>query len=85
VAGPLQVAVVGDGPQARELLKVARGSTSPGLVIAHGSPDAPGIPLLAARPLVAGRPAAYLCRGFVCESPVTTPQELASSLDESQA
>jgi len=80
VAGPLQVAVVGDGPQANDLLRVARGSTSPGLVTAHGSPDAPGIPLLAGRPLVAGRAAAYLCRGLVCDRPVMTPEELASAL-----
>src|ERR1019366_4135062 len=33
VAGPLQVAVAGGGPRARELLRVARASTSPGLVI----------------------------------------------------
>jgi uncharacterized protein YyaL (SSP411 family) len=79
-AGPLQVAVSGDGPQASELLRVARASTSPGLVTAHGSPDTPGIPLLADRPLVAGQPAAYLCRGFVCDRPVTTPQELAAAL-----
>jgi len=79
-AGPLQVAVVGSGPQARELVRVARASTSPGLVIAHGSPDAPGIPLLASRPLVAGGPAAYVCRGFVCDRPVTTAAELAAAL-----
>jgi len=80
-AGPLQVAVVGDGPQARDLLRVARGSTSPGLVTAHGSPDAPGIPLLADRPLVAGGAAAYVCRGFVCDRPVTTPEQLTALLE----
>ncbi len=80
VAGPLQVAICGQGPGARELLGVARDSTSPGLVTAHGSPDTPGIPLLAGRPLVAGPAAAYLCRGFVCDRPVTTPEELASAL-----
>jgi uncharacterized protein YyaL (SSP411 family) len=79
-AGPLQVAVAGDGSQARELLQIARASTSPGLVTAHGSPDAPGIPLLADRPLVRGRAAAYLCRGFVCDRPVTTPAELTKAL-----
>ena len=80
-AGPLQVAVVGDGPPARELVRIARGSTSPGLVIAHGLPDAPEIPLLANRPLVAGGAAAYVCRGFVCDRPVTTPEALASALE----
>ena len=79
--GPHQVAVVGEGPQARELLRVARRSTSPGLVTAHGSPEAPGIPLLANRPLVTGGAAAYVCRGFVCDRPVTTPEELTSALE----
>jgi uncharacterized protein YyaL (SSP411 family) len=80
-AGPQQVAVAGGGPGARELLRVARASTSPGLVTAHGSPDTPGIPLLANRPLVAGGAAAYLCRGFVCDRPVTTPEQLTSALE----
>jgi len=80
VAGPFQVAVVGDGAQARELLQVAQASSSPGLVIAHGSPDTPGVPLLADRPLVAGGAAAYVCRGFVCDRPVTSGSSLSLAL-----
>jgi uncharacterized protein len=79
-AGPQQVAVVGKGPRAEEMIRVARASTSPGLVTAHGSPDEPGIPLLADRPLVAGGAAAYVCRGFVCDLPVRTPGELSAVL-----
>jgi uncharacterized protein YyaL (SSP411 family) len=37
------------------------------------------VPLLAARPLVDGAPAAYVCRGFVCDRPVTTPDEVAAA------
>ena len=80
-AGPLQVAVVGQGPRAQQLLRVARASTSPGLVTAHGAPDTPGIPLLADRPLMGGDAAAYVCRGFVCDQPVTTSEELAATLE----
>jgi uncharacterized protein YyaL (SSP411 family) len=80
VAGPLQVAVVGSGPAADALLAAARTSTSPGLVLAFGEPDADGLPLLANRPLLAGEPAAYVCRGFVCERPVGTPAELLAAL-----
>ncbi|MEO8518480.1 MAG: thioredoxin domain-containing protein [Dermatophilaceae bacterium] len=79
-AGPQQVAVVGDGTQAQEMMRVARASTSPGLVVAHGSPDELGVPLLASRPLVDGAAAAYVCRGFVCDLPVTTPEDLAAAL-----
>ena len=37
------------------------------------------MPLLADRPLVDGGPAAYVCRGFVCDRPVTHPDELPLS------
>ena len=80
VAGPLQVAVVGDDDAAAELAAVARASTSPGLVVAVGAPDTPGVPLLADRPLVRGGAAAYVCRGFVCDLPVTTAEDLAAQL-----
>ncbi|MBO0610734.1 thioredoxin domain-containing protein [Myceligenerans salitolerans] len=80
-AGPLQVAVVGHDDEARSALEhVARGATTPGLVVAVGEPGAPGTPLLADRPLVEGRAAAYVCRGFVCDRPVTTAEDLADAL-----
>ena len=59
---------------------MARGAVSPGLVVAVGEPDTPGVPLLADRPLVDGGAAAYVCRGFVCDRPVTTPENLAARL-----
>ncbi|MDU0314495.1 thioredoxin domain-containing protein [Phycicoccus sp. M110.8] len=80
VAGPLQVAVVGEGVDAAELLATARASSSPGLVLAHGRPDSPGVPLLADRPLVRGAAAAYVCRGFVCDAPVTDAAALSAAL-----
>jgi uncharacterized protein YyaL (SSP411 family) len=80
-AGPLQVAVVGHDDEARAALEhVARRAVSPGLVVAVGEPDAPGVPLLAGRPLVDGQAAAYVCRGFVCDRPVTTAADLAAAL-----
>ncbi|ANC32170.1 thioredoxin domain-containing protein [Isoptericola dokdonensis] len=79
-AGPLQVAVVGTGPAAAELLATARCAHVAGAVVVPGAPDADGVPLLADRPLVGGSPAAYVCRGFVCDRPVTTPEDLAAAL-----
>jgi hypothetical protein len=49
-------------------------------VVVAGDPDTPGVPLLAHRPLVGGASAAYVCRGFVCDRPVTTPEELTAVL-----
>ena len=83
LAGPVQVAVVSpsdDDPTATRLLAATRWSTSPGLVLAHGRPDADGSPLLAQRPLVGGRPAAYVCHGFVCDAPVTDVEGLHAAL-----
>ncbi len=80
-AGPLQVAVVGHDDGARLALeRAARAATSPGLVVTVGEPDAPGVPLLADRPLVGEQAAAYVCRGFVCDRPVTGVDELERAL-----
>ena len=77
--GPLQIAVVAVDPQAHAgLLRQARHSAPGGTVIVAGQPDTPGVPLLAQRPLVDGAPAAYVCRGSICDRPVTTEPDLAA-------
>ena len=82
LAGPLEVAVVGDrdDPAADALHAAALASPSPGLVVARGRPGEDGLPLLADRPLVDGTSAAYVCRGFVCERPTTDAVALAAAL-----
>ena len=81
LAGPVQVAVVGPDAAARAgLLRVAAGAVGGGAVVLGGEPEAAGVPLLAGRPLVDGAPAAYVCRGYVCDRPVTTPEELRAAL-----
>jgi uncharacterized protein YyaL (SSP411 family) len=79
--GPVQVAVVGPDAEARgdlfgEAARLAHG----GAVVLAGVPDADDVPLLAGRPLVEGEPAAYVCRGYVCDRPVTTTRDLAATL-----
>ena len=83
LTGPLQVAIAyapGQAAQAEALVVAARQSQSPGLVLAHGGPDTPGIPLLAGRPLVRELATAYVCRGFVCDAPVTELEALRAAL-----
>jgi uncharacterized protein YyaL (SSP411 family) len=82
VRGPLQVAVTGaaDDPARAALAAHARRTAPGGTVVVAGEPDAPGVPLLADRPLVDGGPAAYVCRGSVCDRPVTTPDALTTAL-----
>jgi uncharacterized protein YyaL (SSP411 family) len=48
---------------------------------AAGAPGAEGLPLLAERGPVDGKPTAYVCRRYVCELPVTDPGALARQLD----
>ena len=48
---------------------------------AAGRGPAEAVPLLAGRGLVAGAPAAYVCRNFTCRMPVTDPKELRAALD----
>ena len=82
LTGPYEIAVVGhaDDPRRAALLRAALTSPSPGAVVVPGEPGDTDVPLLADRPLVNGQPAAYVCRGFVCDRPVTSPEELAAAL-----
>jgi uncharacterized protein YyaL (SSP411 family) len=48
---------------------------------AAGSSAAAGLPLLADRPAIDGKPTAYVCRRYVCQLPVTDPAALAVQLD----
>ncbi|SFB59825.1 hypothetical protein SAMN05216266_12465 [Amycolatopsis marina] len=80
-SGPVQVAVVGPDARSRaDLLAEAARAAHGGAVVLAGTPDADGVPLLAGRPLVEGGPAAYVCRGYVCDRPVTTTADLAAAL-----
>ncbi|MFD9795734.1 thioredoxin domain-containing protein [Streptomyces sp. NPDC059070] len=76
--GPREVAVV--GPVGGELHRAALLGRAPGAVVAAGEPGGAEFPLLADRPLVDGGPAAYVCRHFTCEAPVTSADELARAL-----
>jgi hypothetical protein len=49
-------------------------------VVVAGASGQDGVPLLADRPMQDGRPTAYVCRGFVCDRPVTTEADLVARL-----
>jgi uncharacterized protein YyaL (SSP411 family) len=77
VRGPLQVAVA-TADAASELLAAARRMAPGGTVVVGGPVDSG--PLLAGRDRVRGADAAYVCRGRVCDLPVTGVAELAEML-----
>jgi uncharacterized protein YyaL (SSP411 family) len=87
--GPVEVAVVGPAgdPRTEILHREAYLADVPGLVVALGHGEVSNgelsngeVPLLEGRQLIAGAPAAYVCRGFTCRLPVTTPEDLRAQL-----
>ncbi|MBB5870329.1 uncharacterized protein YyaL (SSP411 family) [Allocatelliglobosispora scoriae] len=81
LSGPVEIAIVTDDP-AHELVATAIRLAPPGAVIVVGETDKPGVPLLAGRPMLGGTPTAYVCRGFVCDRPVTTAVDLTTVLTQ---
>ncbi|MGN9805289.1 thioredoxin domain-containing protein [Micromonospora sp. L32] len=80
LSGPYEIAVATDDAVGDPLVAAAVRHAPPGAVVVAGRPDQPGVPLLADRPLVDGRPTAYVCRGFVCQRPVTSVDDLVAQL-----
>ena len=74
LAPPREIAIVGpvDSPVARAALA----SFAPNTVVAVGPGS--GVPLLAGKGLVGGKPAVYVCERFVCQAPVTDAAAFAS-------
>ena len=81
-----EVAILGDpgDPASQALIKTVWSSFRPDCILA-GS-DLPvsefSPPLLNNRPLMEGRPTAYVCQHFSCQQPTTDPEELARQLNQ---
>ena len=82
LAEPKEVALAGSQEQLGPLLTVLRTGYRPFQVLAagDGGVDAP-VPLLENRSQINGKGTAYVCRRFVCQAPVTGPDELARQLE----
>jgi len=84
--GPqLQLAIMGDIEDDRfqELKTIIDRRYLPRLVAAGGLPDSSPKPsLLNSRELIEGKPTAYLCQGFTCQLPTTSPKVLERQLDD---
>ncbi len=82
--GAIEVALVGEMSSAsfKALERTAAERYVPSLVLAGGPPRAHStIKLLVDRPLVDGKPTAYVCRGYTCDKPVTDPEDLSDQLE----
>jgi hypothetical protein len=95
LSGPAEIAVVGPpgDPRTAALHAAALRAAPPGAVLAVGGGTEEiddgtyemNIPLLVGRGLVGGAPAAYVCRNFTCQAPVTDPAELTAALSGRKA
>ena len=81
---PREIALIGNHEELAPLLEVIRNHYRPFQVVAagDGGEGAP-LPLLENRFRVDGKGTAYVCRRFICQAPVTDPQELARQLASS--
>jgi uncharacterized protein YyaL (SSP411 family) len=81
---PREIAIVGDPAAAdtQALLNVTRDGYRPFQVVALGAPDRDtAVPLLGNRGLVDAQAAAYVCRDFACQAPITEPDGLRTQLE----
>jgi uncharacterized protein YyaL (SSP411 family) len=78
---PVEVAIAGgvEADDTRQLIEAVFAQYRPNQVVAVGS-DGEAIPLLQGRTRHSGQAAAYVCRNFVCELPVTEPSLLEDQL-----
>jgi uncharacterized protein YyaL (SSP411 family) len=72
-----EVAIVGSGPGARELVRAVRAVLRPHVVLAGGEG---AVPLLQGRGPVDGRAAGYVCERFACQAPVTSAEALSAAI-----
>lgn len=78
---PVEVAIAGavDAKDTSQLVEAVYSQYRPNQVVAAGI-DGDSIPLLQGRTRQSGKAAAYVCRNFVCDLPVTEPGQLEDQL-----
>jgi uncharacterized protein YyaL (SSP411 family) len=76
--GMEEVAIVGNKPD--ELVETVWSRFRPNVALAVGRGEQASVPLLEGRPST-GIATAYVCRGFVCDLPVSSPEGLRHRLD----
>jgi len=78
--GFAEIAILGPAgdPRTRELVRACHQGYLPNKLVVQAEAGDDSLPLLAGRGLIDGQPAAYVCRNYACQKPVTSPQELTT-------
>ncbi len=82
LAEPREVALIGAPEEIQPFLGVIRSTYRPFQVVAAGDGGESTVPLLRDRKKVGGKGTAYVCRHFVCQAPVTSPESLERQLSD---
>ncbi|MDZ4857518.1 MAG: thioredoxin domain-containing protein [Candidatus Hydrogenedentes bacterium] len=83
VNAPKEIAIIGpaNGEDTRALLSALHAQFVPNKVVAFAeSADGTNMPLLQGKTLVNGKAAAYVCKDYACQAPVTSPEEFVKLL-----
>ena len=84
--GAAEVTLVGSDAQVRPLLDAVSSTFAPTVAVSRRDPSAPAPAILAeaiqGRDLVNGKGAAYLCRNFSCQPPITDDAALKAALSQ---
>jgi uncharacterized protein len=84
INGAVELAIVGDvgAPDFVALERTAADHYVPSLVLAGGAPrEDDAVALLAGREARGGRATAYVCRGYTCDEPAMTGEQLSAQLE----
>ncbi|HET9376245.1 MAG TPA: thioredoxin domain-containing protein [Chthoniobacterales bacterium] len=82
LSDPIQIVIATHSPADDPLLRVAQVAYQPRRILLQGGETeiAQQVPELRGMDLIDGRSAAYVCRNFACELPITEPKVLAEEL-----
>jgi hypothetical protein len=82
LSDPFQIVIATHNPADDPLLRIAQTAYQPRRILLLGGESelAQQVPELRAMDLIGGHSAAYVCRSFACELPITEPKALAEKL-----
>jgi uncharacterized protein YyaL (SSP411 family)/aryl-alcohol dehydrogenase-like predicted oxidoreductase len=82
LSGPIELVIAGSPEAAEPFWRDVGRRYLPNRIIAHAAGTAEQ-PLLEGKAPIDGKPALYVCKGFVCQAPITDPAQIDAALGTS--